>query len=104
MTGLRPDRIKVYDLDRHFRDEVPNVVTLPQAFQQAEYLTARVGKIYHYNVPASIGTDGFDDPPSWNRTVNPKGRDKADEHLITNAEPHRKNQCGSELARGRRDG
>jgi arylsulfatase A-like enzyme len=23
MTGLRPDRIKVYDLDRHFRDEVP---------------------------------------------------------------------------------
>ena len=23
MTGLRPDTIKVYDLDRHFRDEVP---------------------------------------------------------------------------------
>ncbi len=34
MTGLRPDQIKVYDLDRHFRDEVPDVVTLPQAFQQ----------------------------------------------------------------------
>lgn len=25
MAGLRPDVIKVYDLDRHFRDEVPNV-------------------------------------------------------------------------------
>ena len=90
MTGLRPDRIKVYDLDRHFRDEVPDVVTLSQAFQEAGYFAARVGKIYHYNVPASIGTDGFDDPPSWNRTVNPKGRDKTDEPLIHNAEPHRK--------------
>ena len=90
MTGLRPDKIKVYDLDRHFRDEIPNVVTLSQSFQKAGYFSARVGKIYHYNVPASIGTDGFDDPPSWNQTVNPKGRDKADEHLIFNAEPHRK--------------
>lgn len=90
MTGLRPDKIKVYDLDRHFRDELPNVVTLPQAFQQAGYFAARVGKIYHYNVPASIGTDGFDDPPSWNLTINPKGRDKTDEHLVFNAEPHRK--------------
>ena len=90
MTGLRPDQIKVYDLDRHFRDELPDVVTLPQAFQHAGYSAVRVGKIYHYNVPASIGTDGFDDPPSWNRTINPKGRDKADESLIFNAEPHRK--------------
>ena len=90
MTGLRPDQIKVYDLDRHFRDEVPDVVTLPQSFQMAGYFAARVGKIYHYNVPASIGTNGFDDPPSWNLTVNPKGRDKDDEELVYNAEPHRK--------------
>ena len=90
MTGLRPDQIKVYDLDRHFRDEVPDVVTLPQTFQKAGYFAARVGKIYHYNVPASIGTDGFDDPPSWNQTINPKGRDKDDEPLIFNAEPRRK--------------
>lgn len=90
MTGLRPDQIKVYDLDRHFRDEVPDVVTLPQAFQRGGYHASRVGKIYHYNVPASIGTDGFDDPPSWMETVNPKGRDKSDEPLIFNAEPHRK--------------
>lgn len=90
MTGLRPDRIKVYDLDRHFRDELPDVVTLPQAFQQAGYFTARVGKIYHYNVPAAIGTDGDDDPPSWHRVVNPKGRDTDREERIFNAEPHRK--------------
>ena len=90
LTGLRPDQIKVYDLDRHFRDEVPDVVTLPQAFQKAGYFSARVGKIYHYNVPASIGTDGFDDPPSWMQTVNPTGRDKIEEEKIFNAEPHRK--------------
>ena len=90
MTGLRPDQIRVYDLDEHFRTTVPDAVTLSQAFQKAGYFAARVGKIYHYNVPASIGTDGFDDPPSWQKTVNPKGRDKADEHLIFNAEPHRK--------------
>ncbi|MBL68346.1 MAG: iduronate-2-sulfatase, partial [Verrucomicrobiales bacterium] len=29
-------------------------------------------------------------PPSWQKTVNPKGRDKTDEALIFNAEPHRK--------------
>ena len=76
MTGMRPDQIKVYDLDRHFRDEVPEAVTLSQQFIKAGHFTARVGKIYHYNVPASIGTDGFDDPPSWQQTINPKGRDK----------------------------
>ncbi|MFK8110619.1 MAG: sulfatase [Rubripirellula sp.] len=90
MTGLRPDTIKVYDLDAHFRDAVPDAVTLSQSFQKAGYDATRVGKIYHYNVPASIGTDGFDDPPSWNRTVNPKGRDKHDEAQVVNAEPHRK--------------
>ena len=90
MTGLRPDEIKVYDLDRHFRKEVPKVTTLSQHFINHDYYTARVGKIYHYNVPASIGTDGFDDAPSWMETFNPKGRDKTDEHLVFNAEPHRK--------------
>ncbi|MEZ6136245.1 MAG: sulfatase [Pirellulaceae bacterium] len=90
MTGLRPDQIKVYDLDRHFRAEVPDAVTLSQAFRNAGYFCARVGKIYHYNVPAQIGTDGFDDPPSWDRVVNPAGRDKSDESMVFNAEPHRK--------------
>lgn len=90
LTGLRPDTIKVYDLDRHFRDEVPDAVTLPQAFQKSGYRCMRVGKIYHYNVPAAIGTDGLDDLPSWNIRINPAGRDKTDEQLVVNAEPHRK--------------
>ena len=41
MTGLRPDTIRVYDLDRHFRDEVPDVITLPQLFR--ERAASRVG-------------------------------------------------------------
>ena len=90
LSGLRPDQIRVYDLDRHFRDELPNVVTLPQYFKRAGWFTARVGKIYRYNVPDGIGTDGLDDPPSWATTVNPKGRDTREEHLIFNAEPHRR--------------
>ena len=90
MTGLRPDTIKVYDLDRHFRNEVPEAVTLSQQFMKHGWWAGRVGKIYHYNVPASIGTDGFDDAPSWQKTINPFGRDKTDEHLVFNAEPHRK--------------
>ena len=41
MTGLRPDQIKVYDLDRHFRDEVPDAMTIPQSFQKAGYFSAK---------------------------------------------------------------
>ena len=90
MTGLRPDDLEVYDLTRHFREAQPKVETLSQAFMRSGYSAQRVGKIYHFNVPDGIGTEGFDDPSSWQQTFNPKGRDKDDEALIFNAEPHRK--------------
>ena len=47
MTGLRPDATGVYDLQTHFRDTVPNVVTLSQHFKQQGYHTEFWGKIYH---------------------------------------------------------
>ncbi|HYG75530.1 MAG TPA: sulfatase [Planctomycetota bacterium] len=87
LTGLRPDSTGVKDNAVHFRKKLPDCTTLPQTFQKAGYTVMRIGKLYHYGVPAQIGTDGFDDPPSWQKVFNPRGRDKDDENQIFTLEP-----------------
>lgn len=64
MTGRRPDAIRVWDLNTHFRAAIPDLVTLPQHFKDHGYHTQSVGKIYHGNGKPSK------DPPSW--SVEPK--------------------------------
>ena len=56
LTGTRPDTTKVWDLVTHFRDALPNVVTLPQHFKNNGYFVQGMGKIYH---------GSLDDPRSW---------------------------------------
>ena len=88
LTGRRPDATGVLSnpgknpMSPHFREKLPGAVTLPQAFRTNGWVSARIGKLYHYGVPNNIGTAGLDDYPSWDFTVNPRGRDRESHHKI----------------------
>lgn len=82
MTGLYPDQTLIHQNAIYVRSRVPNVLTVAQMFRQNGYFATRIGKIFHYGVPRHIGTGGHDDPDSWDYTINPRGRDKDDEHLV----------------------
>jgi uncharacterized sulfatase len=90
MTGLSPDITRVHDNGVHFREALPNVVTLAQLFRENGYFSTRVGKIYHAADPEEEGTDGLDDPVSWDWAFNPAGVDHfQEEPLVTNFTPGR---------------
>ena len=79
LTGLYPNSNGILSNAQIFRQTVPERISLPQAFRQQGYFAARVGKLYHYNVPTSIGTEGHDDPASWELQLNPAGVDRTEE-------------------------
>lgn len=58
LTGMRPDTLGVTHNYVKFRDQKPDVVTLPQHFIQNGYNATYVGKIFHHG--------DMDDDHSWN--------------------------------------
>lgn len=74
MTGLRPDSTKVWDLQTHFRETVPDVETIGQYFKKNGYHVAGMGKIFHghlhdeltWSVPFKI----FGGWPPYNSEAN----------------------------------
>lgn len=76
LTGLYPNSSGVLTNGIIFRQTIPQHHSLPHAFRLQGYFAARVGKLYHYNVPWSIGTNGHDDPGSWELETNPAGCDR----------------------------
>ncbi len=59
LTGLRPQTLRIYDLNTNFRQSVPDVITLPQHFQQLGWKTEALGKLFH------VGHGNHEDPASW---------------------------------------
>ena len=60
LTGMRPDKTRVWDLVTDFRQVNSNAVSLPQYFKSMGYETTGMGKIYH------MGSAGpGHDAPSW---------------------------------------
>lgn len=94
MTGLRPDDIKVWTLKPHFRDEKPDVITIPQFYKENSYATHAVGKIYHdgayHQDPKSWST-----PPKYNITQNGRGHKYV---LSENYLPNRLKAASTEFA------
>ncbi|HEY1084442.1 MAG TPA: sulfatase-like hydrolase/transferase, partial [Prosthecobacter sp.] len=60
LAGLKPDTLRVWDLPTHFRQNLPQVVTLPQHFKNNGYFTQNIGKIFHNWLHEVQG-----DPDSW---------------------------------------
>jgi iduronate 2-sulfatase len=79
LTGLYPNSTGILTNAQIFRQTIPAQISLSQSFRQAGYFAARIGKLFHYNVPNSIGTDGHDDPASWELELNPAGVDRLEE-------------------------
>ena len=79
MTGMYSDQTKHTKLNVDIRTTIPDVVTLGQRFRQRGYKSVRIGKIYHYDNPGSIGTSSADDIHTWDYTCLLYTSDAADD-------------------------
>ncbi|MEW4488528.1 sulfatase [Thalassoglobus sp. JC818] len=76
LCGLYPNSTGILSNSQIFRQTIPSHRSLSHSFRMSGYFAARIGKLYHYNVPKSVGTNGHDDPGSWELELNPAGCDR----------------------------
>jgi iduronate 2-sulfatase len=65
LSGCRPDTTRIYDLQTPLMKTMPDVLTLPQFFRKAGYITISLGKVYHH---------GNDDPKGWDEVDSVENR------------------------------
>jgi len=75
MTGLRPDTLQIISGNVHFRDVLPDAITLPQAFKRHGYHTQAFGLVYHAHPPQP-------DSVSWSIPEQLLDIPKRDEYLL----------------------
>ncbi|MCA9233571.1 MAG: sulfatase, partial [Planctomycetales bacterium] len=80
LSGLRPDKTRVYTLTEETRSHLGDWVMLPEYFRKQGYFTAQVGKIYHTG-------EGFEDPRSWDVEIREFGKRPPVEEIIKGADP-----------------
>ena len=75
MSGYYPSATETYGYVSGRENIGPDRKTWSQLFMENGYYTARVSKIFHMGVPIDIekGSDGKDDPASWNEKYNSQG-------------------------------
>jgi arylsulfatase A-like enzyme len=65
LLGVRPDTTEIWSngsRHKHFRNHLPNIVTLPQHFKDHGYHSQSLGKIFH---GAFVVRNRWNDPASW---------------------------------------
>ncbi len=92
MSGLYPYANLTMGNQGTLRGNMPDVLTLPQAFRNKGYYAARVSKIYHMGIPPEIiaGTALRDDRESWEEAINVKALEQLAPGESTNWSPQDK--------------
>jgi len=80
LSGLRPEKTRVYTLKQPTRSHLRDWVMLPEYFRRQGYFTAQVGKIYHTG-------DGFEDPQSWDSELREFGKRPPVNEIVKSGEP-----------------
>ena len=80
LTGLLPDHTRVWHNRQHFRETLPNHVSLPQLFKQNGYRTLGLGKIFSGNAK-ELDSISWSEPetlrhPGWKNYVLPGNQGK----------------------------